>query len=266
MTKLPAVFCRIGSLERQDKKTKQITKTLEPLRKKFPDKFGMIFHVDFNDYLDDTKLPVLKYDQVMKCYTDIVLARLYLHDIFPDLDRVIHLDDDIQVVKSLSNLWEFRPNAPLVATEHPSVPYQSKSLYEKYKVNHYFCAGVMVMNLNYIRTNNIFDKFVQLRNDIKIISLMDETLLNIVYKDIVVLPEDNRFGFYPPFVETKVGLNKFTDSRYGKKFGNLKICNKADVVIVHWFNGWTRKPWVSVYNPYFSLRGRFVKLIRLREK
>lgn len=237
---------------------------LNSLGTAFPDKFGMITCVDYDEYLENTTLPLIKYDKTTRALTDIVLARLYLFDIFPELNRVIHLDDDIIVSGSLSKYWNYKPNAPLLGTRKTTF---YKSHIEFYKNNNLSCyanAGSLIFDLAYFRENNMFDKIVEIRNANKVITETDELLLNAAYKDVIEYVEDNRFNFNPFLVESPNGFNitRNDKCRKGNIIDGTILCDKNEIVIIHYNTGSFLKPWSVVASPlnhYMNLWKKYNK-------
>lgn len=220
-----------------------INNCIEPLKKMYPNKIKGIYHKDFEYYLDETKLKIINYENNSKYYNNIVLTKLYLFDIFPNLTRVIHLEDDILVTKSISNFWNIDTKSPIVVTENPLLPRSVEYIYKKYNMTSTFCVGVMILDLEYFRTNKMFDKILTIKNTLGNVPHIDETLINIAYKNLATYIEDNRFNFHPDLVEKRTGLSTLNEKNFDKDFGNIHICKKEDVSIIHWQSGSNTKPW-----------------------
>lgn len=216
-----------------------------------PEKFGMITCVDYDEYLENTSLPLIKYDKTTAALTDIVLARLYLFDIFPELNRVIHLDDDIIVCGSLSKYWNYKPEAPLLGTRKTTFYKSHVNFYNNNNVNCYANAGSLIFDLKYFRENNMFDKILEVRKANKVVTETDELLINVAYKDIIEFAEDNRFNFNPFLVEAPNSFNLGRSEKFKK--GNIidgtVLCGKDEIILVHFNTGSYLKPWNVVASP-----------------
>lgn len=216
-----------------------------------PEKFGMITCVDYDEYLENTTLPLIKYDKTTDALNDIVLARLYLFDIFPDLTRVIHLDDDIIVSGSLSKYWNYKPDAPLLGTKKTTFYKSHVDFYTNNGITCYANAGSLIFDLNYFRENNIYDKMLEIRNSNKVITETDELIINAAYKDVIEFVEDNRFNFNPFLVESPNGFNLGRNERFkkGNVIDGTILCDKSEIVLIHFNTGSYIKPWSIIASP-----------------
>ena len=119
--------------------------------------------------------------------------RLFLSELLPkDISRVIYLDGDIIVMDSLNELWATDMHDKAIA----AVPDSYNNKIEHYNRLHYpqpmgyFNAGVLLINLDYWRDNNVADAFCQYasaRPDS--LYCHDQDILNYVFRDSkIVLP------------------------------------------------------------------------------
>ena len=119
--------------------------------------------------------------------------RLFLSELLPkDISRVIYLDGDIIVMDSLNDLWATDMHDKAIA----AVPDSYNNKIEHYNRLHYpqqlgyFNAGVLLINLDYWRTNNVVSAFCQYasaRPDS--LYCHDQDILNYVFRDCkIVLP------------------------------------------------------------------------------
>ena len=167
------------------------------------------FHIIDNGILEDDKTKILdlkrikdcniyfyesnylnkKYEQIyeqkykFKTYLPIAtLCKIEIHNILKHLDKVIFLDCDIIVNKSLYNLYNIDINDYLVgfAKRH----YSSKATD--------FNSGVMLLNLKKMRERNIssqFDKYLESINEIP--RVLDQAILNEVLKNDIKLIDEH---------------------------------------------------------------------------
>lgn len=119
--------------------------------------------------------------------------RLFLSELLPnDINRVLYLDGDIIVMDSLNELWATDMHDKAIA----AVPDSYNNKIEHYNRLHYpqpmgyFNAGVLLINLDYWRTNNVVSAFCQYasaRHDS--LYCHDQDILNYVFRDSkIVLP------------------------------------------------------------------------------
>lgn len=119
--------------------------------------------------------------------------RLFLSELLPkDISRVIYLDGDIIVTDSLNELWSTDMHDKAIA----AVPDSYNNKIEHYNRLHYpqpmgyFNAGVLLINLDYWRTNNMSDAFCQYASaNPNSLYCHDQDILNYVFRDCkIVLP------------------------------------------------------------------------------
>lgn len=119
--------------------------------------------------------------------------RLFLSELLPnDINRVLYLDGDIIVMDSLNELWATDMHDKAIA----AVPDSYNNKIEHYNRLRYpqqlgyFNAGVLLINLDYWRTNNVVSAFCQYasaRPDS--LYCHDQDILNYVFRDCkIVLP------------------------------------------------------------------------------
>ena len=207
---------------------------IESFRKIFPTKLGKIYHRDIDEYLSTITFEKIPTDTT-NYYGKMLLPRLYMWDMFPNLDRFINLEDDMLIRHSISDLWEFEPDAPLVAVQDyrqiQDIPHNEM---KTNNLDKWFNAGVWVMNLKYFRENNMYEKLLKTVKEQNLLWLTDEKSFNIVYNQLVkVLPNDkwNYFDY------------------------KIRQPKDRDVYIYHWVScSNERKPWneLTIFNdnPY----------------
>lgn len=113
--------------------------------------------------------------------------RLFLSELLPnDINRVLYLDGDIIVMDSLNELWATDMHDKAIA----AVPDSYNNKIEHYNRLHYpqpmgyFNAGVLLINLDYWRTNNVVSAFCQYasaRPDS--LYCHDQDILNYVFRE-----------------------------------------------------------------------------------
>lgn len=163
--------------------------------------------------------------------------RLKLASILKDIKKVIYLDCDIIVIKSLSELNSVDITNHVVA----AVPYPLNQHQENFdrlglkmiQGGFYFNSGVVCMNLEKIRNENIENEFFEfLKVNSQQIQFADQDTLNAVLQG-KCLALDSKFNFVPD-----------------PKFHNKEFCKNlpSDIVVLHFAGA---KPWgKGFYNPY----------------
>ncbi|WP_337616702.1 glycosyltransferase family 8 protein, partial [Prevotella sp.] len=113
--------------------------------------------------------------------------RLFLSELLPkDISRVIYLDGDIIVMDSLNDLWATDMHDKAIA----AVPDSYNNKIEHYNRLHYpqplgyFNAGVLLINLDYWRTNNVVSAFCQYASaNPDSLYCHDQDILNYVFRE-----------------------------------------------------------------------------------
>ena len=112
-------------------------------------------------------------------------ARFLLPSMLPNLDKVIYLDCDLVVCKDLKSLWETDVNDMAVAMA-PDLWYQDKGTLSRLGIKNrkYLNAGVMVMNLDYWRENDIRNKLLSfiVEKGSKL-TYLDQDALNVILQN-----------------------------------------------------------------------------------
>ena len=127
-------------------------------------------------------------------YTNTTYFRLFLPDLYPQFDKVLYLDSDIIVVGDISELYNTDMGTNLVAAA-PDDIIQYNKVFQDYaelvvgvaKYQHYFNAGVLLMNLDELRKFKFEEKFLYLLGTVKFSVAQDQDYLNRLCKGRVTL-------------------------------------------------------------------------------
>ena len=126
--------------------------------------------------------------------------RLELHNLLPNVNRIIWMDSDTMVFEDLTNLIKLDMKGKYMLGFLDSVPNAIKDFGIKDAI--VLCSGVLLIDLDALRRNNItekFNKFMKEKRD-KIVQ-HDQTIINVVLQ--------NQLGTMPP----KYGIWAFENSR-----------------------------------------------------
>lgn len=168
--------------------------------------------------------------------------RIFAPDVLPSsVSKVLYLDCDVVVTGNISNMFKIDMTGKAVAavTDIMSI---NDELYDRLGYNKekgYFCTGVLLMNLDYFRRNNLGDKILDyaIKHPDRIL-FPDQDALNIVCQDIKVsLPL--KYGILLPFYTN----HKFMISHREEVIDSLKDCR-----IVHYAGC---APWIVESSPHF---------------
>ncbi|MBR1617324.1 glycosyltransferase family 8 protein [bacterium] len=241
--------------------SKNVTDASKKLIKKFARDDIKIEFIDADDELKEIK----EFSHVSKT----ALLKFRLAEIFNNLDKIIYLDSDIIVQKDLSQLYNIDLKDNYAAVVKDMVGIKAKGLDEVVGVKDYFNSGVMLLNLDLIRKDNLKDKLIKLKLESpKTWTRMDQDVLNYAFGDKTILLEvkyNATVGAFEEFNYSIDDINEFYGSNYSSK------TELEDDVIVNHFAGCSRtRPWEymdglnsEIWTYYYLLSPfRFVALKR----
>lgn len=193
-----------------------------------------------------SKMPVGRKDQPQHI-TLAAYNRLFVAEFLPkDIHKIIYLDSDMLVRKSLEELWNYDLEGRaigVVIDMHAGRHCSDKRLpYDMQKYS-YFNSGMLLINVDYWRKYKMIDSFMQCIDQHSIVlKLHDQDVLNICLHDnIKWLPVT--YNFQSCFLEK---YNK--PGRFGK-FEEEIIQTMHDPAIVHYTA--EDKPWkIEVFHTY----------------
>ena len=137
----------------------------ERIRKMETDRVSIVF-VDVSREV----APIAAQLNLRDYYTASIYFRIFIPSLFPQYHKAIYLDADIVVTGDIANLYQKQMGTRLVGAVSDAVV-ASKALYRKYSeqgvgipYKRYFNSGMMLMNLDQFRLQEIQKKFVYLLN------------------------------------------------------------------------------------------------------
>jgi lipopolysaccharide biosynthesis glycosyltransferase len=140
--------------------------------------------IDVNPYIDEIKgkLPLRDY------YSMTTYYRLFIAQMYPEYDKVIYLDSDVVVTGDISELYNHDLKGYYVGAVCDQLV-QQLDVFGRYVEqvldidrNHYFNAGVLLMNCQALRDTDFIDRFVELVNKYTFIVAQDQDYLNVICK------------------------------------------------------------------------------------
>lgn len=122
------------------------------------------------------------------------LLKFALPNFFPDLDRLLFLDCDVLIQGDLHELQEWPlDNSPLAAVRDAAVihsPYFQRTIFPLSHSHDYINAGVMLLNLKYMRDNNCIPDLEKMAFESPHLAYHEQDILNILFAD--------KMSFLPP--------------------------------------------------------------------
>lgn len=184
-----------------------------------------------------------KFDENSHCVATVAaLLKFYLPTLLPECEKILYLDGDILVLKDLSNLYsyDFSEDGDLACAV-----IDSGSIYYKHRyvqqVAHYFNSGVMLLNLEKMRREQIPEALIKKKQKMNDSSLMDQNVFNLVFDGKVhLLPITYNVLLVNLLrARDKYHINELNET-YGSDFSSLgEIIEEA--YIVHFSS--KDKPW-----------------------
>jgi len=193
------------------------------------------FNIEFNDvtsYLKSisNKLPIRDY------YSKTTYFRLFIAEMFKDYDKAIYIDSDTIVLGDISELYNYdlKDNIVGACHEQAMVQVDEYGTYAEECVgvnrNEFFNAGMLVINCNKFREENVLDQFINLLFEYNFVVTQDEDYLNVICKDRVLWIDQvwnmEVFGEIP-YAEEEIKMLhyimvskpwRFVDCRYSSYF------------------------------------------------
>lgn len=158
--------------------------------KKYESENVSIEFVDLNYYIEKVQNKLYTRDY----YTNTTYFRLFLPELYPQYDKVLYLDSDIIVLGDISELYNTEIGTDLIAAA-PDDIIQKNKVFQDYAelvvgvsdYQHYFNAGVLLMNLDELRKFRFQEKFLYLLEKFKFSVAQDQDYLNRLCKGRVTL-------------------------------------------------------------------------------
>ena len=172
--------------------------------------------------------------------------RLDLHNLLPDVDRIIYMDGDTAVFQDLSELIFLDMKGNYILGFLDNRP----DALRKYKIKNavVLCSGVLLMDLSALRKNNITEKFNEfLEANLGNIEQHDQTTINVVCQEkISTLPPKYGMWNFRTFEDFKSLNYKYPYwIRYNKKELSLAYEHPG---ILHYVIG---KPFHKFQHKYY---------------
>lgn len=97
--------------------------------------------------------------------TPAALIKFFLPQIFPNLDKILYLDGDILIQKDLKKLYDTDIKQNYAAVVKDTLGVLDRKHMNKIDIKNefYFNSGVMLLNLEKMRQDNITDKLIEFR-------------------------------------------------------------------------------------------------------
>lgn len=202
-----------------------------------------------------------------------VFSRLYLAELLPGIDKIIYIDVDTCVLTDISKLFDLnienyyagvvydyimsafvnkRVRAPRKFRSVSSGAYILRYLNLPINPTKYFQAGVLLLNLNKIKSDNAFEQAKSLLSK-RHYWFLEQDTLNIVFRDNIL--------FLDPRWNVVNVENDIIDALYEPQKSQF-VFSQSDPYIVH-FAGDKTKPWSNTNAKYSEYYFKYRELIKL---
>lgn len=179
----------------------------------------------------------------------MTFARLFISEILPShIEKVLYLDGDLIVDKSVNDLWNIEINNYALAACEDANGYSG--IYHRAILSPmerpYFNAGVLLINLNYWREKRVLRSFLDSAEmHLSHFGMMDQDILNYVLGDnTLILPIEYNYQTIFSFTSSQYWMASpkvITDVE-------LIIEQKKKPTIIHYIAA--NKPWKNEYCPF----------------
>ena len=122
-------------------------------------------------------------------YSDTTFYRIFIPKMFPQYHKVLYLDCDIVVLGDIAELYhtDLNDNYLGAVTDEvaPSHPVLIRYVEEAVGIPQpaYFCAGIILFNLDAMRENKVDEKFIALLSSYRFTTVaQDQDYLNVICK------------------------------------------------------------------------------------
>ena len=128
-------------------------------------------------------------------------ARFHLPDLLPDVRHVIYCDVDTLWLTDIADLWSLRDDCILKACNDPTVGHYKKEVDWfirrgiEFNPEKYFNAGVLLINLDEFRNNDIVTQACKILNEDPSVVFHDQSTLNYLLWGKVVFLNDRWMKF-----------------------------------------------------------------------
>ncbi len=174
--------------------------------------------------------------------------RLYVASILPyDVHKILYLDGDIIVRKSLMELWQTDMSKHAIAAVH-YVREQELNLPCDKLYTSQFNAGVLIINLDYWRKNNVQERLLEYgRANVNALEFHDQSILNaVLYKEKINLPI--KYNITSQFLSREY-IHRTKDAEQ-------QICNPTIIHYTERVKPWhkdSKHPFANEWRKYYAM-------------
>ena len=170
-----------------------------------------IYFDDVSDYLKSIsyRLPIRDY------YSKTTYYRLFIPEMFTEIDKALYLDSDMVVLGDISKLYnhDIGENYVGACNEQAMVQTDVYGTYVEKCIglnrNTYFNAGMLLINCEQFRNKKILDQFIRLLHEYSFVVTQDEDYLNLICKDKIF------------WIDNSWDVETYGEIKYNEKTANI---------------------------------------------
>ncbi len=147
---------------------------------------GENFSIDFFD-INEKVSAISEKLHTRDYYSKTTYYRMFIPELFPELDKALYLDSDIIVTGNISELYDVKLESELAAAVRDEFVCTSPILSDYVtkrigleRPEQYFNAGVLLMNLALMRKLRFEEVFLRLLSEVKFAVAQDQDYLNVI--------------------------------------------------------------------------------------
>jgi len=155
---------------------------------------------DFSIKFDDVSrfLSAVNYRlHVRDYYSKTTYYRLFIPDLYTELEKALYIDSDTLVLGDISELYRYELGENYVGACNEQAMVQ-EPVYGEYVEkcigvdrNRFFNAGVLLINCQKFREEHVLDQFIKLLHEYTFVVTQDEDYLNVICRDKVLWIDNN---------------------------------------------------------------------------
>ncbi|WP_195516901.1 glycosyltransferase family 8 protein [Paraclostridium bifermentans] len=187
------------------------------------------------------------------CWSSVCYQRLFFAEILPkSLNKVIHIDCDTIVRRNLKEIYNENIKEYFGAACYDCTPKPKRQAFLP-EDTPYFSNGIIVVNLEKWRSENISNKFVEyiVSKGGKLAHLDQDVINAVLYNKIKKLPAE--YNLMPiTLMYKKLCCSLFNDTEHYYTESEIEFAVKNPAVIHFTGCMYTRRPWDQPCNHWFN--------------
>lgn len=228
--------------------------------KKYNREVYLINIVDSLKNLQEKGIKGYRYDNAAGGYT--TYSKLLIHDLIPDKNRLIYIDDDTVVVGDITGLGSLDMHGKPIGLAYDCCQNRYKKFISINENEGYYNAGIVVFDIDKWKERRcmerIIDHISRVRSEYP---LADQDLFNVVlHEDIYRL--DMKYNYLSQyFLYPYSGLKKVYDLNDGYFYTKDEYVDPSQAKIIHFCGQTFLRPWYcnskhpakDVYDKYYNM-------------